>query len=149
MTENSQEYQDWYELHESKCTINHSGSSVVMEVAGALVLWKRSVERLNLRYVNVISDGDSKSIKALQKAEPYGEDVRIEKYECVEHVQKRVGQLFIDLTKKPLETVDVLKKKAVRGRKAKRGRPEIKAQDAVYEQVTRSFTESLDVVSSK
>ncbi len=21
MTENSQEYQDWYELHESKCTI--------------------------------------------------------------------------------------------------------------------------------
>ncbi len=35
MTENSQEYQDWYELHESKCTINHSGSS---EVAGALVL---------------------------------------------------------------------------------------------------------------
>ncbi len=31
-------------------------------------------------------------------------------------------------------------KKAVKGRKAKRGRPEIKAQDAVYEQVTRRVT---------
>ncbi len=85
MTENSQEYQDWYELHESKCTINHSGSSVAMEVEGALKLWQRSVERLNLRYVNVISDGDSKSIKALQEAQPYGEDVHIVKYECVGH----------------------------------------------------------------
>ena len=41
-----------------------------MEVAGALTVWERSVERLNLRYVNVISDGDSKSIKALQIAKP-------------------------------------------------------------------------------
>ena len=83
-----------------------------MEAAGALVLWKRSVERLNLRYVNVISDGDSKSIKALQEAQPYGEDVRIEKYECVGHVQKRVGKAFIDLMKKPpTETVTVEKKR--------------------------------------
>ncbi len=77
MTENSLEYQEWYECHESECTINHSGLSVAMEVEGALVLCKRSIERLNLRYVNVISDGDSKCIKALQEAKPYGEDVRI------------------------------------------------------------------------
>ncbi len=76
-----------------------------MEVAGALVLWETSVERLNLRYFNVISDGDSKSIKALQK------------------------RAFIDLTS--LETVDVLKKRAVKGQRG---------IDAVYEQVTRKVT---------
>ncbi len=39
-------------------------------------------------------------IKAIQEAQPYGEVVHIETYECVGHVQKRVGKAFIDLTKK-------------------------------------------------
>ena len=87
----SVEFQQWFKLHEPECTLNHKGSSNSMEVEGALVLWNRSVERLNLRYVNVISDGDSKAIAAVRAAKPYGEDVSIVKFECVGHVQKCVG----------------------------------------------------------
>ncbi len=42
----------------------------------------------DLRYVNVVSDGDSKAIKAIQNAEQYGSGVCITKFECVEHVPK-------------------------------------------------------------
>ena len=109
------EFQRWYETHKSSCRLNHSHSSPSMEAAAGLILWKRSVSRLNLRYVNVISDGDSKTMKALRKAKPYGEDVKLTKYECVGHVQKRLGKAFIDLrTKPPMETVKVVVRPAVK-----------------------------------
>ncbi len=76
----SLELQTWYADHEDHCTLNHRGTSALMELEAALELWKRSVERLNLRYANVVSDGDSKAIKAEQNAEPYGSGVCITKY---------------------------------------------------------------------
>ncbi len=98
----SVEFQDWYEVHEALgCTLNHSGSSPAVEVEGALVLWRRLIARRNLRYINVVSDGDSKTISALNKEKPYGDDVEIVKFECVGHVQKRVGASIIKLTKTP------------------------------------------------
>ena len=92
------------------------GTSTSMEADRAVVLWKRSVKRLNMRYVNVVSDGDSKAIKAVKEAEPYGDDVEIE---CVGHVQKRVGAAIIKLIKKPpIGPVEVVVKKAIKARKA-------------------------------
>ena len=64
------------------------GSSPVMEGYAALVIWKQSEERLHLRFTEVISDGDSRTIVMLQKEKPYGENVMITKHEYVGHVQK-------------------------------------------------------------
>lgn len=137
-SDDSLEYQQRYAEHEPWCTVNHSGSSPAMEMEGAFVLWNRSVERLNLRYVNVISDGDSKTVAALNVAKPYGEDVQIVKYECVGHVQKRVGAAIINLRQKPpMETVEVVVEKAVKARKATKSRPAVKAKKAVTKLVTR------------
>ena len=85
---NDDEFQEWYETHEAFCKLSHTDSSPSMEAAAALILWKRSESRLNLRYVNVICDGDSKTMTKLREAMPYGKDVKLTKYECVGHVQK-------------------------------------------------------------
>ena len=87
-----EEFEVWLDGHKEECMANHNGSSPAMECAGALILWKRSVETLCLRYTEVISDGDSKTIAVLNEHEPYGSGVVIEKHECVGHVQKRLGK---------------------------------------------------------
>ena len=75
----------------------------------------------------MVSDGDSKTMKVLRKKKPYGEGVKLTKYECVEHVQKRLGKAFITLrTKPPMETVTVVRP-AVRARKATKKRRAVKA----------------------
>ena len=131
----SDEFQAWYSWHEHECTLNHSGSSSAMEVGGAIVLWKRSIERLNLRYVNVISDGDSKAISSVQKAKPYGDDCPVVKYECVGHVQKRVGAAIIKLRQNPpTEMVEEVVEKAV---KATKKRPTVAAKPTVTKMVAR------------
>ena len=131
------EFQQWYETHKAFCKLNHAKSSTSMEAAAALILWKQSESRLNLRYVNVICDGDSNTMKELREAKPYGEDVKLTKYECVGHVQKRLGKAVIDLrTKPPLETVQVTRP-GVRARKATKNRPAVKASKRFTETVTK------------
>lgn len=49
---------------------------------------------LYLRYTEVISDGDSKSIAHLREVKPYGDGVEILKHECISHLAKRVGKNF-------------------------------------------------------
>ena len=89
-TMEEEEFGHWMEKHAPNCTANHDGSSPAMEMAGAEAIFKRSVEKLHLRYTTVISDGDSKTISHLNdKVKPYG-DVNIIKHECVGHIQKRV-----------------------------------------------------------
>ena len=92
MEKTSDEFIDWWDTHKSVCQMNHEGSSPAMEDAATLDIWKRSQERLHLRFTEVISNGDSKIIAVLQASEPYGKNVVITKYECVGHVQKRVGK---------------------------------------------------------
>ncbi len=53
---------------------------------------EQSEEARRLRYTEVISDGDSKTIAVLNENEPYGSGVKITKHECVGHVQKRLGK---------------------------------------------------------
>ena len=77
-------------IADHSCTRTTAASSGGMEAEAAPILWRRSEER-RLRYTTFIGDGDSKSFIAVQNASPYGPHVKIEKEECVGHVQKRVG----------------------------------------------------------
>ena len=78
------------------CSINFGGSSPAMETEGWRRLWQRSVEKCKFRYVEVVSDGDSKGITAAQKAVTY----KVEKSECVNHVAKRLYRLLTEASKK-------------------------------------------------
>ena len=70
--------------------MNFQGSSGTMESEGALTMFRRSIEKYKLRYTTLISDGDSKTHKAICEENIYdGKDVI--KLECVGHIQKRMG----------------------------------------------------------
>ncbi len=62
-----------------------------LESAGAITMFKRSVQKHKLRYTSYIGDGDSSSFKAVEDSKPYEECVPIVKKECIGHVQKRMG----------------------------------------------------------
>ena len=81
------DYAAWKSTHE--CVANFHGSSPAMECEGALIMWRRSESRHNLRYTDIISDGDSKTFSLLSEKKPY--PVPMKKLECVGHVQKRLG----------------------------------------------------------
>lgn len=53
-----------------------------MEVAVA-----KSINKCKFRYEEVVSDGDSKGIAAVQKLQIY----EVTKFECTNHVAKRIG----------------------------------------------------------
>lgn len=67
-------YDKYVENH--SCPINHDGSAVSMEAK-------------NLRYLEYIGDGDSKSYADVVSNDPYPGHT-IQKLECVGHIQKRV-----------------------------------------------------------
>ena len=83
-------YQDWWQGHKDKCSMNFEGSSASMECEGARIMWRRSEQDLQLRYTCVIADGDVKTHNALVEDDPYN-GVPIVKHDCVGHVQKRMG----------------------------------------------------------
>ena len=92
----SDEYKDWKTSHE--CDANFSGSAGAMEPQGAVLLFKRSLD-FNVRYMNLVSDGDSKTMSLLQQEMPYGPDSdhQVKKMVCVGHVQKRMGTALHNL----------------------------------------------------
>ena len=73
------------------CTKNHEGSSPAMEVTGVRRIFERSVEKRSIRITGYVGDGDTKTYDTISNEKPYGDDVIVQKYECVGHVQKRVG----------------------------------------------------------
>ena len=81
-------YSEWKNNH--NCHINHTKSSGAMEAAAAVTIFKRSLEKNNLRYVSYIGDGDTLSYNEVSNSKPYG-DFEIIKKECVGHVQKHLG----------------------------------------------------------
>lgn len=83
-------YQVWYQDHMSECQKNFDGTSGMMEVEGAKVIWLRSTDE-KLRYTTILSDGDCKTYNELCKLQPYGPDCPIVKEECINHVAKRLG----------------------------------------------------------
>ena len=56
-----------------------------------LVLFSKSVEKLNLVYKIYIGDGDSKGYATVWKAMPYEANVFIEKEECISHIIKPIA----------------------------------------------------------
>lgn len=77
--------------HAENCRRNYSGSSGAMEVSGVKDIFSRSLKWYNVRYLQFLGDGDSKSFAAVSELKPYGNDVTITKQECIGHVQKRMG----------------------------------------------------------
>ena len=47
------------------------------------ILWARSEELFGFSYVEMLSDGDSSSFKAVTDLAPYGPNVKIEKLKCI------------------------------------------------------------------
>lgn len=94
----SPEYTLWFDSHKPLCQANYDGSSPAMETEAAGILWKRS-ESLGFRYVSLISDGDSKSFDHVSSLNVYGDNVKIDKQECVNHVAKRLGTGLRNLVK--------------------------------------------------
>ena len=93
----SEEYLQWKAQHDEQCAANFSKSSKAMEAKGAVVLWNRSVSQNGLRYTGFIGDGDSAAHTSVVESKPYGDGVKIEKKECVGHIQKRMGSALRNL----------------------------------------------------
>ena len=83
-------YQVWYQDHMSECQKNFDGSSGMMEVEEAKVMWLRSTAE-KLRYTTILCDGDCKTYNKLCKLQPYGPDCPMVKEECTNHVSRRLG----------------------------------------------------------
>ena len=79
---------NWLAQH--KCPINFSGSAPAMEPEGVKRIFARSEDSRKLQYTGYIGDGDSKSFSSIKASNPYA-NKDILKYECVGHVQKRMG----------------------------------------------------------
>lgn len=92
------ELQQWKVTHTEDCCINHQLSSKAMEQEAAKVMWGRSLEKHQMRYRHMLSDGDSAAYKAVCDLAPYG-DVQVEKLECLNHAHKRMGTALRKLTK--------------------------------------------------
>ncbi|KAE8740712.1 hypothetical protein FOCC_FOCC013768 [Frankliniella occidentalis] len=91
--EDTEAYKTWYKSHIDlgECSQSLTGASGNMEREGAVILWKRSELECNMRYTKYVSDGDAKSLSAINEAQPHGPDVLVEKEECINHVGKRLG----------------------------------------------------------
>ena len=82
------EYENWKSSH--ICSINHQKSSRVMESAGSIELFRRSVNTNNLIYSEYL-DGHASSFIDVVASNPYGKyNVDPVKLECVGHI-KRMG----------------------------------------------------------
>ena len=71
----------------NKCEINHRESSGKMECLAAVAIFKRSKDKLKIRFTSILGDGDTKTIVEVNKAKPYGPGVVVIKEECVGHFE--------------------------------------------------------------
>lgn len=87
---NFQKFIDWMKSHGPKCIANFDESSKAMEDQGAVDMWGRSIEKHSLPYVDFLA-GDCSCHRDLVKSKPYGDEVTVQKVECVGHIQTRMG----------------------------------------------------------
>lgn len=78
--------------HSGNCISNYTGTSGGMEVEGVRKLFARSQEMHGIRYKHYLGDGDCKGFDTVCEDKPYGPEFKVEKLECVGHVQKRMGK---------------------------------------------------------
>lgn len=92
-----QEFESWREAH-TDCAKNFAGSSKAMEQEAAKRMWARSVSCHQVRYTEMLSDGDSAAFKEVVALNPYpGHE--IVKLECINHAHKRMGTALRKLSK--------------------------------------------------
>ncbi|KAL8583881.1 hypothetical protein ACOMHN_009635 [Nucella lapillus] len=60
-----------------------------MEKEAAVRMWSRSIRKNGMRYVRMLSDGDSVAYKAVKDANLY----QVDKLECLNHCDKRMADL--------------------------------------------------------
>ncbi|GFW65335.1 uncharacterized protein TNCV_396011 [Trichonephila clavipes] len=70
------------------CQCNFTGSSSKMQIVGASRIFLRSEKNRRLQYTQYYGDGDSKAFMSVK--DTYGLN-SVTKFECIGHVQKRVG----------------------------------------------------------
>ena len=75
--------------HDPRCKLNHNNSSGAVESAGAVDIFCCSLSINKLIYNGYLGDGNSSSFVDAKPYVVYNIDP--EKYECVGHVQKRLG----------------------------------------------------------
>lgn len=75
------------ETHKEQCIRNHSDSSGGMEVIGIEKLRQMLLKKRGLLYMKYLGDGLTKAFDNIHNKKPYGNDVHIEKLECIGHVQ--------------------------------------------------------------
>ena len=92
---NPNAYVQWRNSH--VCKYNYQGSAGGMEPEGAKRVFQLSIDNCQLRYIQYLGDGDSKSYMNVKNTYP---DIEIEKLECVGHYQKRVGTQLRNLKKR-------------------------------------------------
>ena len=89
--QNEEDTDNWMVKHKENCPKNFDGTSNAMEVECAVRLWRRSIEKLKLRYTVMLCDGDSKAYDKISEMEIYGREKQVAKEECINHVSKRMG----------------------------------------------------------
>ncbi|GFT93240.1 uncharacterized protein TNCV_2220061 [Trichonephila clavipes] len=75
---------------------NHMGSASSMETVGAYRIFERSENHRKLQYTDYYGDGDSKAYESVKNM--YAPN-RVNKLECIGHVQKRFGSHLRKLKK--------------------------------------------------
>ena len=123
---NKAEFEEWQNIHiaEGKCYKNYFGnSSGSMEADAAIKLWSRSIKERDMRYMVLLSDGDTDTWTKLNLNKPYGENNFIVKEECINHIHKRLSARMNKLRQKKIiyqcvESTD--KGKTSKGQKSKR-----------------------------
>ena len=86
---NSKEFLSFQQTH-TDCKANFKGSAPAMEPEGAQRIFQRSFAKHGLHYTQYYGDGDSKSYSSVKNIyEAVGK--KVEKLECIGHVQKRMG----------------------------------------------------------
>ena len=68
---------------------NYYQSSRAMDSAGAMSIFSSLIEKYNMRYSHYIGEGDNESFKKVVDSQPFGDDLKPVKLECVGHLQNR------------------------------------------------------------
>ena len=97
LDKNSRDFQKFQQMH-TDCKANFKGSAPAMEPEGAMRIFQRSFSKHGLHYTQYYGDGDSKSYSSVKNIyEAVGK--KVEKLECIGHVQKRMGTALRKLKK--------------------------------------------------
>ena len=83
-----------YSTGDHECSKNHQGSSASMEKISVAEMFRRSIEKQNLRYTMYIGDGDTNSFAAEVREklkEKFGDGSSVTKEDYIGYIQKRMG----------------------------------------------------------